>query len=54
MHQELSIIQENKNFIEFEKNKWIKKIDIKKINHIEKDYLKILKLFLKTKYVLGW
>ena len=49
----ISIIQENKNFIEFEKNKWIKKNDIKKINHIEKDYLKILKLFLKTKYVWG-
>ncbi len=26
---------------------------IEKINHIEKDYLKILKLFLKTKYVWG-
>jgi cell wall-associated NlpC family hydrolase len=49
----VSIIQESKNFIEFEKNKWIKKNDIKKINHIEKDYLKILKLFLKTKYVWG-
>ena len=40
----ISIIQESKNFIEFEKNKWIKKNDIKKINHIEKNYLKILKL----------
>ena len=49
----ISIIQENKNFIEFEKNKWIKKNDIKKINHIEKDYLKILKLFLKIKYLWG-
>ena len=49
----ISIIQENKKFIEFEKNKWIKKTDIKKINHVEKDYLKILKLFLKTKYVWG-
>ena len=49
----ISIIQENKKFLEFEKNKWIKKNDIKKINHIEKDYLKILKLFLKTKYVWG-
>jgi len=49
----ISIIQENKKFIEFEKNKWIKKTDIKKINHIEKDYLKILKLFLKIKYFWG-
>ena len=47
------IIQKNKMFVEFEKNKWIKKKDIKKINHVEKNYLKILKLFLKTKYIWG-
>jgi hypothetical protein len=47
------IIKENKRFIEFEKNKWIKKTDIKKISHIEKDYLKVLKLFLKVKYLWG-
>ena len=49
----VSIIQENKKFIEFEKNKWIKKTNIKKINHIEKNYLKILKLFLNIKYIWG-
>ena len=49
----ISIIQKNKKFVEFEKNKWIAKKDIKKIDHIEKDYLKVLKLFLKTKYVWG-
>jgi cell wall-associated NlpC family hydrolase len=49
----ISIIQENKKFIEFEKDKWIKKNDVKKIDHIEKDYLKILKLFLNTKYIWG-
>ena len=49
----ISMINENKKFIEFEKNKWIKKKDIKKINHIEKDYLKVLKMFLKTKYLWG-
>ncbi|MDA7582728.1 C40 family peptidase [Candidatus Pelagibacter sp.] len=49
----VSMIQENRKFIEFEKNKWIKKTDIKKIDHIEKDYLKILKLFLNTKYIWG-
>ena len=49
----ISIIQESKKFIEFEKNKWIKKSDVKNINHIEKDYLKVLKFFLKTKYVWG-
>ena len=30
-----------------------KKKDIKKINHLEKDYSKILRLFLKTKYLWG-
>ena len=49
----ISIIQENKKFIEFEKNKWIKKTDIKKINHIEKNYLKVFNLFLNTKYLWG-
>ena len=49
----ISIIQKNKNFIEFEKNKWIKKNNIKKIDYVEKNYLKILKLFLNTKYIWG-
>ncbi len=49
----ISIIQESKKFVEFEKGKWIKKNNIKKISYIEKDYLKILKLFLNTKYVWG-
>ena len=48
-----SIIYENKNFIQFDKNKWLKKKDIKKINHKEKNFLKILRLFLKTRYVWG-
>ena len=41
------------NFIEFDKNKWIKKKDIKKINHVEKNFTKIFKLFLKTRYLWG-
>jgi gamma-D-glutamyl-L-lysine dipeptidyl-peptidase len=49
----ISMIHENKKFIEFEKNKWIKKSDIKKFNHVEKDYLKVLKMFLKIKYLWG-
>jgi len=49
----ISIIQEKKGSIEFEKNKWIKKKDIKNIKHKEKNYQKILKLFLKTKYIWG-
>jgi gamma-D-glutamyl-L-lysine dipeptidyl-peptidase len=49
----ISIIQQNKKFLEFEKNQWIKKNDTKKIDQIEKNYLKILKLFLKTRYIWG-
>ncbi len=49
----ISIIQESEKFIEFEKNKWIKKEDTKKINYIEKNYLNILRLFIKIKYVWG-
>ena len=48
-----SIIHENKNFIQFDKDKWLKKKDIKKINHKEKNFTKIFKLFLKTRYVWG-
>ena len=46
-------INKKKNYIEFEKNKWIKKKDIKIITHKEKNFNKIFKLFLKTKYVWG-
>ena len=49
----ISMINENKSFIEFEKNKWIRKKDVKKIKHKELNYLKIFKLFLKTKYLWG-
>ena len=44
---------ENKKYIEFEKNKWIKKSDVKNINHYEKNYIKIFKFFLNTKYLWG-
>ena len=49
----ISIIKKNKKFIEFEKNKWVKRTNIKKIDYLEKNYLKILKLFLNTKYIWG-
>ena len=49
----VDLINENKNHIEFEKNKWLKKNDLKKINHKENNFNKIFKLFLKTKYVWG-
>ena len=49
----IKLIKQNANFIEFEKDKWIKKKDIKDVNHFEKDFIKIFKLFLKTKYLWG-
>ena len=49
----ISIKKKNKNYIEFEKNKWIKISDTKKINHHENNFTKILKLFLGCKYLWG-
>ncbi len=49
----ISIRSQNKNYIEFEKNKWIKKKDTKKIDHHEKNFVKILRLFLNSKYLWG-
>ncbi len=47
------IRNENKKYIEFKKNKWIKKSDIKNIDHYEKNYIKVFKFFLNTKYSWG-
>ena len=44
---------ENQKYMEFEKNKWIKKSDIKNIDHHDKKYIKILRFFLNTKYLWG-
>ena len=49
----ISIRKKHKNFIEFEKNKWIKINETKKINHYEANFIKILKLFLGCKYLWG-
>ena len=46
-------IEENKNFIEFEKNKWIKKKHLKKIKFFENNSNKIFRLFLNSKYLWG-
>ena len=40
-------------FIEFENNRWVKKKDTKLIDHYEKNFIKIFKLFLNTKYMWG-
>ena len=53
LDQNYQFLKKNKNYIKIEKNKWIKKKDIKKINHKEKNFIKIFKLFLNTKYLWG-
>jgi len=49
----IQIIKKNKNFVMFDKNKWLNIKDTKLINKKEIDFLKILKLFLKCKYKWG-
>jgi len=49
----ISVLNEDKYFIEFKKNRWIEKSNTKLISHQEKNFTKILKLFLNTKYLWG-
>ncbi len=49
----LSVLEQNSNYVKIEKNKWIRKTDIKKLNHIEDNFIKIFKKFLNVKYVWG-
>jgi len=49
----LSVKETNKNYARIDKNKWIKKKDIKKINYKEKNFIKIFKKFLNIKYIWG-
>jgi len=49
----LSVFEQNRNYVKTEKNKWIKKTDIKKIDHKENNFAKIFKKFLNVKYVWG-
>ena len=49
----IEIKKKEKKFVEFEKNKWIKKEDIKKDDYFDKNYIKIFKLFLNSKYLWG-
>ncbi len=49
----IEIKDKSKKFLEFEKNKWIKKNDTKEINHNEKNLFKIFKLFLNVRYLWG-
>ena len=49
----LSVSGQNKNYVKIEKNKWIKVSDIRKINHIDKNFIRMFKKFLNIKYVWG-
>ena len=49
----ISIKNLDKKYIEFEKNKWIKKKDTKNIDHFSNDFMKIFKIFLGCKYLWG-
>ena len=49
----IEILKKHKNFIMFEKNKWIYSKDIKKNNFKEKKFIKILNLFINCKYKWG-
>ena len=49
----LSVEKENKFYIKIDKNMWVKKKDIKKINHKEKNFVKFFSKFLKVTYKWG-
>ena len=49
----VAIKKKNKNYMEFEKNKWIRISDTKKIDHCETNFIKVFKLFLGCKYLWG-
>jgi len=49
----LPILEKNKNYIKIEKNKWVKRKDVKKLNHIDNNFVKIFKKFLNVKYIWG-
>ena len=50
---EIEIIKKKKNYVMFEKNKWIKQKDITHINKKEKNFAKIFKSYLNCKYKWG-
>ena len=49
----LPVLSKRKNFIEFEKGKWIKKKNLKPINHKEVNFVKILNYFRNCRYIWG-
>ncbi len=49
----IQILKKKNNFVMIDKNKWLFQKDIKKIYRKEKNFIKILKLFLNCKYKWG-
>ncbi len=49
----IKILNSYKKFSQLDNNHWLKSTDIVKINYIEKNLIKILKLFINTKYKWG-
>ena len=49
----LSVLKKNKNYMKIDKNKWVKKKDIKRLNHKDSNFVRIFKKFLNVKYVWG-
>ena len=49
----LSVFEQKSNYVKIEKNKLIKKKDIKKLNHKDENFIKIFKKFLNVKYIWG-
>ena len=49
----IEILKRKKNYVMFEKNKWIKQKDITNINKKEKNFSKIFKSYLNCKYKWG-
>ena len=50
---EIEIIKRKKNYVMFEKNKWINQKDITLINKKQKNFVKIFKSYLNCKYKWG-
>ena len=49
----IKVLKKYKNFVMFDKNKWLNISDIKKDNYQEKNFIKVLKLFINCKYKWG-
>ncbi len=49
----IEILEKYRNFVMFEKNKWINLKDTKKKSFKEKNYIKILKMFINCRYKWG-